>query len=211
MIELILVAQTLELRLNQGDSFDQRAVYRYVDAEDDLTMEFRYRRVATVLQTGSQFTVEVAEWQIDTLMDGESVQSAPDQKPRKLKRDLLPDGTLAFVQRAPIDPTEYERLARTLSVVLPRRDVKPGDAWTHTYPTGKLAGAKGVYRLVASGRVSFDYRETSDKLPMTATGEATLDPRTGWPLRLQADVGNVKIPGGDGRPVRLRVEIGPSP
>ena len=108
------------------------------------------------------------------------------------------------------------RLSRLNSVVVPDRELKVGESWSHTYlgsPMTGGIGGKATFKAAALEKlgdkdalvIQFDYKEATGPMKAESAGKAWIQVETGELLKLDATWKNV--PFMDGVPVDLKVTL----
>lgn len=98
------------------------------------------------------------------------------------------------------------RLARLGGLVVPDRELKPGESWSHDYPalpeSGNIAG-KANYKYLktetldgkAAAVIEVKYKESSGASPAEANGKAWIEIPTGEMLKLESEWKNAPLMG----------------
>lgn len=100
------------------------------------------------------------------------------------------------------------RLARLGGFVVPDRELKVGESWSHIYPadsSSALVGGKADYKLAKTEKidhrtvaiVEMTYKESSGAAPAEANGKAWIELETGEVVRLESDWKNAPFMGPD--------------
>lgn len=217
---VLLTQASAPVLLQYAPSLGDRVVYEltqvFTDKQDGTVQTLQDRVTVKIVQRDSLGIVG-AEWSIlpvSESMDGQPIPLPKDLKPLVLKESRRANGAIHSRDEAPIDPVVAFRVARMATVVFANRPVRVGDSWKLNIkpePGSDLPGVDAEYLLTkvtaSDATVSLRYAENSGLLPLDARGEATLDLKSGWTLRLRLKVKNAVLPGGEGEPQDLDYQL----
>jgi len=219
---LLLVLATAALALGQGyklartPKLGEELKYR-LNAEFELvgttaSMTALITEKVVALDINGNFTVESRQ------TDGKQKVGAQEQAMRDTSGELA-----VYTSRGEVVEIKSSdkgglkgRLSRLNSIVIPEREIKVGDSWSHTYlgsPMTGGIGGKATYKALNLEKigeknalvVQFEYKETTGALKAESSGKAWVDVLTGELLKLDAQWKNV--PYMAGVPVDLKVTL----
>ena len=223
-----LVAVQKPVDLTFRPALDAKAVYTlkrtYLDAELEETTVLEDKLELKVIQRDSRgpITVEWAWTPTGETLDGQTVPLPKDLKPWRVKEVRRANGSLLSRDENPDDPVTHFRLARLLAPVLPPEPVLPGQDWTaeRAYePGSEIPGWRSTSRLLgitdAGGRsfarVKGSFAEDGAASPMEGTFSAEIWISSGLLKALELKAKGARIPGGEGRPQTLKLELASLP
>ncbi len=207
----------LKLDLKPGASFTFDMVRQFNDPQDEFEMSFLDSITFKVIEVNEgKTTLGIIRKLRKQTMDGQELPLDPKAEPLILRDIRQANGALTWTKPALVDAEAEARLWRLMSVPLPDQPVRVGQRWSVDYPDLtelKLPSARSQYALESvdskrkTATIRIDYRELSTKDPISALGSATIGLEDGWPSAISLDVRNARIPGGEGKPMKLKLKL----
>lgn len=160
-------------------------------------------KVVAIDATGN-YTIESRQTEASTHY-GTQETKVPDSGARSAV--YKPSGELLEVKSGNANGVE-SRLARMGGIVVPDKELKVGESWSHDYSASvspAVVAGKSDYKLVKTekldGRtvamVEMTYKELSGASPAAANGKVWIDIETGDVVRLESDWKNAPFMGPD--------------
>jgi len=158
----------------------------------------------TAVDAQGNYTIESRQTEATTLYGSQETKVADSGARSATYR---PTGEIKEIKVG--SPTGVDvRLARLGGFVVPDRDLKVGETWSHVYPADSASakvGGKADYKLAKTDKlddrpvaiVEMSYKESSGAAPAEANGKAWIDLETGEVVRLESEWKNAPFMGPD--------------
>lgn len=221
LVALAVVSQPktydLQLRWKVGDSFVVQMVREFSDPEDEFDLsQTDLLKFKVISLEDEKYTLGIVRTAVEQKMDGKTLPLDPKAEPAILRDIRQKNGALIWTKPVLVDPQAEMRLWRLGVVAFPDVPVKLGQVWSVDWKDLdplKLPSSHSKYRLFEvnetkqTAMIWIDFEELSTANPISASGRAVVDLKTGWPIEEYMTVKNALVPGGDGKGIKLELQM----
>lgn len=193
-------------------TYEVTRAFQALDMTENTTFVDQLRFKVSDQKTSDRSRLSVTFLPLKTILDGQTFPAPKEAKPLELGEQRTFLGEVFERQLMAYDTILRERHNRVADIVFPVAEIQVGTTWSRnvaaiddTFPAATWTWTcTKLSKDTADINIAFS--ETSGRDPLSATGAASVDLRSGWPESIAISIPETTVPG-DSEPLKVKLAL----